>query len=410
MKKEAALTGTLCTGAFPAANSNRMDEIRPDAVTDGGANAASVEQIAGEFLRSGHPLPAVNLGIDGYAAAATWGPPEPTRSSDFFFEGRGNAVTLDQYPRAAFDRLFAGVMGDGPDEADLAMQRLRSRNASVLDAVRASFVDLQQGLGREDRRRLQEHADRIRQLEIDYQLSAGCSVPQGIAEVSDYSGYRMDQLAPLQIRNLVHAMACELAPVGRIEFTNQQDPRFGIAELDSTLDGASEYDWHGMVHGDPIPGTTTYLRPGRDDSGIGYDSRLLDGYRFFVQQFAALLEGLDAVPEGPDPTMLDNSLVILASDLGEGLGHGHMKMGYILAGNLGGVRTGGHFDAGPVGQSFEIGGGYYYSDSAYNVNQLLNSVLDMVGVTDGFGSPVTMGLEGYLEQSSLPRRIDPLFG
>jgi hypothetical protein len=156
-----------------------------------------------------------------------------------------------------------------------------------------------------------------------------------------------------------------------------------------------------------LPGTTTFLRPGRGED-LTYDSNLLLGYRFFVEQFAALLTALDAIPEGPDQSVLDNSLVILASDLGEGLGHGHMKMGYVLAGNLGSARRGYHFDGGPA-IPFEVGGQYFYADASYNVNQLLNSVLDMAAVTDADGNPVTMGLGGYLESLGAPRRIDGLF-
>ncbi|HMI91803.1 MAG TPA: DUF1552 domain-containing protein, partial [Polyangiales bacterium] len=303
-----------------------------------------------------------------------------------------------------------GLQGGGPSQADVALQQLRARNKSVLDAVRASFVELSQGLGREDRTRLEEHAARIRQLELDLTPSATCSMPGGVdpgGPVGNYMGYRMDQLAPLQNRVLAHAMACDLAPIGRIEYGNQQNPRFGIAALDSTLDSVSAYDWHAMVHGDPLPGTTAYLRPGRG-ADMTYDSRLLDGYRFFVQQFANLLAELDAIPEGPDQSVLDNTLLILASDLGEGLGHGHMKMGYILAGNLGGARIGLHFDGGPS-MPFGVGGEYYYATSRFNVSQLLHSMLDMAGVRDAQGDPAQMGLGGYLAQASLPRRIDALF-
>lgn len=408
-KREAVLTGTLTTPAFANSNTNHVSEVMAGADAEGPANGPSVERVIGSHLLRNHPRASVDLGVDGYAGLAQWGAPQQTTSSGFFFEGAGNPITLTQSPSAGFQQLFAGLMDNGPSEEDLARERLRARNSSVLDAVRDSFRELSSGLGRADRLRLDEHAARIRQLEIDTQVSEGCTVPTGIGSVADYSGYRMDQLAPLQIRNLAHAMACELAPVGRLEFTNQQNPRFGIQELDATLDAATDYDWHAMVHGDPLPGSTTPLRPGRDDSQVSYDSRLLDGYRFFVEQYAALLAELDSIQEGPDTTVLDNSLVILASDLGEGLGHGHMKMGFVLAGNLGGARTGYHLDAGPD-QPFEVGGGYYYADARYNVNQLLNSVLDMAGVVDGAGGAVTMGLGGYLEQAGLPRRIDGLFG
>jgi len=408
-KKEAALTGTLTTGAFPTTNGDQLDEVRSDAETTGAANGPSVEQVIGEHLRASHPLPSVNLAVDGYAAAATYGPPQTTLTSNFFFEGRGNAISLDPRPRSAFDSLFGSLEPSAPSAADLARERQRRRTRSVLDAVRASFQDLRQGLGSEDRRRLDEHAARIRQLENDVQLSATCGLPAGIEVLDEYSGYRMDQLAPLQNRILAHAMACEMAPVGRIEYANQQNPRFGVAELDAELDAVTDYDWHAMVHGDALPGTSAFLRPGRGDE-TSYDMRLLAGYRFFVEQFAGLLGELDAIPEGPDGSVLDNSLVVLASDLGEGLGHGHMKMGYVLAGNLGDARRGLHLDAGPSGMPFEVGGGYYYATSRYNVNQLLNSMLDMAGVVDAQGDPVTIGLGGYLEQASLPRRIDELFG
>jgi len=407
-KQEAALTGTLTTGAFPTTNDNQLAEIRADATTDGGANGPSVEHVIGQALRASHPYASVDLAVDGDAGLATWGPPAATATSRFFFQGRGNAITLNAHPSQAFSSLFTGIGDDEPSEADVALRQLRERNKSVLDAVRDSFDDLKQGLGSDDRRRLEEHAALIRQLEVDIQVSAQCTVPEGLDGVTDYSGFSMDELAPLQRRILAHSMACDLAPVGRLEFVNQQNPRFGIPDLDLALDQAAMYDWHAMVHGDPLPGTTAFLRPGRGTE-LDYDQRLLDGYRFFVSEFAALLADLDAIPEGPEGSVLDNTLVILASDLGEGLGHGHMKMAYLLAGNLGGARRGYHFDAGPA-QTFEIGGAYYYGDSAYSVNQLLNSVLDMAAVTDAQGSPATIGLGGYLESVGKPRRIDGLFG
>ncbi len=409
-KKEASLTGTLTTGAFPTANTNQLAEVLAAPATIGGANGPSVEQVIGEALRNGQALPSVDLGVDG-SAMAPWGGAEQYLPSAFFFEGQGNAISLNAMPHLAFDSLFAGLSdGTGmPTDAELALLRLRARRKSVLDAVRDSFADLATGLGSEDRLRLEEHAARIRQVELDLAVSASCSRPTAPEVVANYQGVSQDRIAALQIPILAHAMGCDLAPVGRLEFTLQQNPRFGVAALDAALDAAGDmYDWHAMVHGDPLPGTTAFLRPGRGED-LTYDNNLLLGYRFFVEQFAALLTALDAIPEGPDQSVLDNSLVILASDLGEGLGHGHMKMGYVLAGNLGAARRGYHFDGGPTAMPFEVGGQYFYADASYNVNQLLNSILDMAGVTDDNGNAVTMGLGGYLESLGAPRRIDGLF-
>lgn len=395
-KSEAALTGTLTSGAFPTTNTNHVDQILPNALTDGGANAESIETRIGRGLHAGQMFPSVDLAIDG---DIYWGTPPGIVASRFSFEGRDTAVSLDGNPSAAFNRYFAAVPAPGDVEAIRRLRERRERNKSVLDAVRGSFADLSKDLGSDDRRRLDEHAARIRQIEVSAS-GGGCAQPTGIGPVPRQ---RMDQIAPMQIRMLAQAMACDLAPVGRIEFTNQQSPRFGIADLDSTLDAAMNYDWHAMVHGDPLPGTPAdaYLRPGRGPGVTTYDMRLLASYRFFVQQFANLLFELDQFPEGAGKTVLDNSLVILASDLGDGGGHYHGKMGYILAGNLSGGRTNYHFTAAPNSQ--------LYTTSTYDVNQLLNSILDMAGVTDN-GNPITnFGLGGYLAKVGRPRRIDGLF-
>ncbi len=407
-KKESALTGTLTSGAFPSNNTNQMSELLAQVSTTGGANGPSVEYLIGQALKKNHPLTSVDLAVNG--DANLYGTGEKV-TSEFFFEGRDNPVTMMARPAAALAKVFAGVKASGtqPSEADLAYKALRERNKSVLDAVRSSFKELRQGLSREDQRRLDEHAALVRQLEVEISVSAGCSIPTDIAAGSDYKGADMGRLSQSMIKLLTHAMACELAPVGRLEFVAQDSPRFGVEPVDTLLSGVAGagYNWHSLVHGDPLPGTSASMRPGRGGA-TAYDQRLLDGYRFFVQQFADLLTALDAVQEGPDTTVLDNSLVVLASDLGEGLGHSNHKMGYILAGNLGTAKKGVHFDGGPK-QAFTVGGPYYYAPSSFNVNQLLNSMLDMAGVVDAQGKPVTMGLGGFLQSRSAKRRIDGLF-
>jgi hypothetical protein len=144
-----------------------------------------------------------------------------------------------------------------------------------------------------------------------------------------------------------------------------------------------------------LPGTSIGLRP--DVAGAtSYDMRLQDGYRFFVQQFANLMAELDALPEG-NGTVLDNTMLVLCSDLGEGLGHHHGKMGYIVAGKTVGGRTNHHMRC--------TTGSGFYTTSSFEVVQLLNSIFDMAGVP---GSP-SFGLQGYLTKVGRPRRIDGLF-
>jgi len=353
--------------------------------------------LIGAKLLKNHFTPSVNLSIDGDAPFFR---PFPTAGSTFFFESAGNAVTLQQYPSNAFDSLFKGLNLDGPSEADLAMQRLRARNKSVLDAVRDSFGELKRGLGADDTRRLEEHAAYIRKLEVDIQISATCSLPTAIPGSGNFMGLRMDQLAPLAAAH--HGARDGLRPgaggahrvpqPGGPAFWRRRSRRFA-RRRDQRLQLARDGARRSVSEHHHLPA------PGRGSTKT-YDQQLLEGYRFFVQQFADLLTQLDALAEGPDTSVLDNSLVILASDLGEGMGHGPQKMGYILAGNLGGAKVGYHFDAGP-NQAYDPGVNYYYADSKYSVNQLLNSILDMAGVVDEKGKPVTLGLQGWIEQQGV---------
>jgi hypothetical protein len=390
-KSEACLTGTLTSNAFPTTNTNNVTQVigSASAIDGARANAASVEHVIGQQLYSGQAFRSIDLGVDGdIVRGATPG----THTSRFFFEGRDTPISIQADPRRAFERYFAMVpTGGGPSPALL---ELRARNKSVLDAVRESYGDTARGLGTDDRRRLEEHASRIRQIEIGG-ATPSCAQPTNI---TSGAGERMNNLAAMQIRMLAQAMACDLAPVGRLEFLNQQSPRFGLTTLDNTLESAQNYDWHAMVHGDPLPGTSTGLRPGVAGAN-SYDQRLQDGYRFFVQQFANLMAELDKFPEG-NGTVLDNTMLVLASDLGEGLGHHHGKMGFIVAGKTVGGRTNTH-----VRCTTADG---FYTTSSFEVVQLLNSLCDMAGVTSN-GQPVSVGLQGYLSKVGRPRRIDGLF-
>ncbi len=61
---------------------------------------------------------------------------------------------------------------------------------------------------------------------------------------------------------------------------------------------------------------------------------------WWVQQYAYLLNRLESLPEG-DGTMLDNSLVLLCTEICDGNTHSHDDMPFLLAGGGGGtINTG----------------------------------------------------------------------
>jgi hypothetical protein len=362
-KKESVFTGTLLQHSFGGSGANHVDNVIPSS-PDGHfrtPNGPSVGHVIGQALLTGaHQRSSIDLGIWGRGGVRDW------VNSLFFYEGASTPVAVTAHPGLAFADLFNGIDPDGQiDEAFAALQR---RNKSVLDAVRESFVDLRQGLDAPDRQVLDEHADRIRQIELDLPPLASCTVPNDIVAADEaYAGMTMMELADLQNRIMAHAMGCGIAPVGRIEYLDQERPIFGIPSVDNAV--ASVQDWHHpIVHA-------------ADGWSLSAPARV-EGFRFFVQKFADLLGYLDAIVEGPDgQTVLDNSLVVLGSDLAEGAGHSASDLCFLVAGGSGPGRRGYHLNA-----------------KDYNVNRFLTSLVHMAGVTNPDGSPIQeFGLSGFTQ-------------
>lgn len=388
-KQESVLTGTLMRAAFQGDQSNVLANVIADRAgsDQGGPNNESVCNYIGTRIRGSRPNPSVDLAVGGSNQDRN------DTNSRFFFEGPVTPVKVQANPARAFHQFFANVTGD--QAALEAQRRARARKKSALDAVRESFVELRSGLNAQDRTRLEDHASRVRQIELDL-ARAACARPAGnygapsaTAPYLPFRGLSMRERAALMIPLLTNAMACDLAPVGRLEFIDQQNPLFGVPSVDSAIrawnTAATSNDWHGMVHGDasPVDGVRT-----RGTPNAAY---LVEGYRFFVERFVDVLNGLRSISEGPDGrTALDNTMVVLVSDYGNGNGHSSNKMGFVLGGNLGGARTNFHFDGRGRDANF-------YTLSAYSSNQVLNTMIRGfdLRVSPG-GAPVgDFGLQGF---------------
>jgi hypothetical protein len=398
-KQEGALTGTLLTSAFGGDGTNTVGNVLVGAPAEetSGPNGESVCHYIGGRIRGTQPRRSIDVGVTGETYEQNELP------SSFFFEGPANPVTVQLNPARAFEQIFAGYS----DQPNPALEAQRARGLSVLDAVHDSFTDLRQGLDARDRAILDDHAAHIRELELRLENmgTATCAVPAPPPTIGSppsydpYRGLSMTELAAYQIPLLARGLGCDVAPVGRLEFTGQQNPPFGVASVDTEIAAwnAAASDWHGMVHGDPSPVDGLPTRP-TQAMPDQYSQPLLDGYRFFVERFVDLLAALDAIPEGePGLTALDHSLCVLVSDFGDGSGHSSNKMFWVLAGNTGPARS---------GYSAVVGPDAFYSPSTYNTNQLLVSLIRMFGLTQPDGSPITeFGLQGFTSGA-----IDPLFG
>ncbi len=421
VKRESAFTSTLPVALFQSGNNNNhMDNVlfngvSSDEYTGSPANNESIETLVGQHIRNGsHSRAAINLSVgsdrnrSGYSKG----------SAGFFWEGRGAGVATEYNPLKAFNDIFSGLADPGTP-ANPEVDRLQARKKSVLDAVRENFNLLRRDLGADDQQRLDDHAQRIREIELEIQYATTCSAPtfasgempssQQNSGESDESymdrlfGERnpggstsspMAKTAPLMVRILAHAMACDIAPVGRLAFTNTENPFFGIPSVDDEIGYYSSPRWHTLIHhaGNTNSRTGKASRPQNGGSGY-YAPELLDGTRFYWQQMADLCILLDQIPDGANgETALDNSLVVMTSDLGEGNGHGPSNTCFAMAGNFAGGRG---------GRSLRLG------DLGYHDSHVLVSIANIFDVRDGNGATINeFGLGGLIE-GNVPQIFQP---
>lgn len=301
----ALLTGTACLSDPLGSGGKRMDTGAPV----GWGGGVSVDQFIAKGFGAVTRFPSLELGV----------------LSDFDQVG-GRIAYLDANqpiapsndPAVVFDRVFADL---GADPTGLA--RLRSERKSVLDAVNKQFGRLSGKVGKDDRQKLEIHAQAIRDLELRLSapgasLGASCRVPaRPTVDATNLFAY--PDVGKLQMDLLVMALACDLTRVGSIMWSHA-GPTPGSPWLGFN-DGH-----HALSH--------------MGESDLDAQTKLSKVKAWFAGQLAYLISALKSVPEG-EGTMLDNTVVWWCSELSVGNTHSHQDMPFVLAGSCGGYfKTG----------------------------------------------------------------------
>ncbi len=221
-------------------------------------------------------------------------------------------------PRLVFERLFGNIRtGETPKAR---AKRLR-QDESILDFVQQDTKNLQRTLGAADRRKLDEYLDGIREIERrisadenqSAQLPPDLEKPAGIpVEFTDHMKIMFDLMTVALQTDMTRVVTFM---IGR-EGSNRTYREIGVPD-----------PHHGLTHH-------------RDDQEKIDKIRKIN--RFHAQQFSYLLEKMRSVSDG-DRTLLDNSMVVYGSSLGDGNRHTHHDLPVLLAGKAGGtVKAGRH--------------------------------------------------------------------
>jgi hypothetical protein len=249
----------------------------------------------------------------------------------------------ENHPRVVFERLF----GDGGS----AQQRLAQvkSTGSVLDSVAAEAARLAKSLGNSDRSKLGEYMESVREIELRIQNAEkrgaqSIELPERPLSIPDTFEDHTKLMFDLQVLAFQADMTRVFTFIMARELSLRPYPSIGVPDAH-----------HSVSHH-------------RDDPRLMAQKSLIDTHH--VRMLAYLLEKMAATPDG-DGSLLDHSLIMYGSGMGNGNLHRHSDVPILLAGKLGGkVKTGQHM--------------VYKQDTP--VCNLLLSIMDKTGVKiDQFG-------------------------
>lgn len=269
------------------------------------------------------------------------GEPNGEHARTFYASTNGSGQQIIQYgdeepnPQAAFDDLFAGFTGGGPSPSLTPLERLRAKRGSVLDHVIGRFDSLIGQVGAADKLRLERHADHMRAIEqkIEQVVEVVCETPTlstaGLpSNFEDGNGRFDDLIVDAQMDLIATAFACQATPIAHLHMSNMQGNKFpflngGVDMFDNEGNGT----WHGAVHHD-------------DGEGAAAQNRRLVAMRWYPKLVADMVAKLEAIPDGDNGTVMDNTIIVFISSLRLSW-HSTEELPCLIVGDLGGKLNSG---------------------------------------------------------------------
>ncbi len=236
------------------------------------------------------------------------------------FDDRGVNLPRVENPGEMFDQLFQGL---DPNANAQAVAERKARNKSVLDIVANEATSLEGSLSRQDRPRLQEYLNAVR--EVERRIEAGGSVNVECKPPTRRSAFNFsDGRATIDICHELMALAFQCDATRVISFM-----------------------WGNSSNGRPH---NFIDAPGghHDNSHYGGNADSIARLRrtdyWWARRFAEFLLRLQSMPDIDGRTVLDNSLIFQSSDISDGDAHNHNDMPVILAGGGAGFTMGRHIN------------------------------------------------------------------
>ena len=266
--------------------------------------SSSIDVLMGEenFKKGLNPIaPSIQMGL----FASKWS------DKSISFQGTVRLPYFDD-PLALYANLFAGINGNQNTSEAQA-------NFAAFNAAKDDLMSLRTQLGSIEKERLDRHMDAFAVLEAKLQAFATNTGGAACGTVNlagiDANDWRnetptgpMGRISDAQQDIAVQALSCDVTRVISFMYSHAVSP------IQNPSGGMGDHD---ASHAD----AETHRK-----------SKI-----WWMAEIAKFIQKLANTPDGENSSLLDNTLVLLVSDLGHGNWHDHWRMPFVLAG---GANTG----------------------------------------------------------------------
>lgn len=270
-------------------------------------NTISLDQHIAERIGTLTRFPSITLAVNG-GRGLSW-------------TGTGVAIPPEQSASSVFKQLF---LQGSPEEVEAQIRELDT-GRSILDAVADQAKDLQGKVGASDRNRLDQYFTSVRDLESRLQASRGWEhKPKPVVKVSE----PVDPTSPAQYMAKVKLMY-DLAKLA-FETDSTRSITLMLNSVGTPvlqIQGETITDsYHNLSHHGKSPDKLVQLK-------------IVDAWH--MKLLAGLFKDLKSVREGGE-TLLDRTMILYGSNLGDANAHSTTNMPTIFAG--GGFKHGQHLE------------------------------------------------------------------
>src|SRR5688572_26780657 len=287
--------------------------VRPDTAAKNAQMAITLDQVIAQKLGQKTALPSLEVCSETTIQVAACGGAGCYYASTTSYAGPNSPLPMEYNPR----KVFIQLMGEGDTAAE--REALLRKNTSILDMVSERAKSLSADLGPGDKAKLSDYLDTVREIERRVNMAGardlkGVKVPDApVGELEDF-----DKQVRLMFDLIALAYQADLTRVASYvmvaEGTNRTYNHLGVPD-----------SFHPVSH------------HSNDRERI---RRLTLIQRYHMERFADFLKKLAGVKEG-EGNILDHSLFLYGSNMGNSNLHDNYPLPAVLVGGANGAHVGG---------------------------------------------------------------------